>query len=472
MTTRSSCTSILIGKKASADGSVIIGRNEDSKASWPKQMVVRPARTETTTFVSKETGVTIPLPGDALSYTATPEWTDQYGLFEEDGINSAGVAMSATESAYANARVLGFDSFTDQGTNEEAMVTITLPYAHTAREGVQRLGDLIAQYGTGEANGILFADHDEAWYMEVVTGHRWAAQRIPDDSFAVVANQLSIQEVDFDSTDFMASADLRDFAAANHLWQAGQPFNLRHIFGTNDQSDRVYNYPRVWYGHRMLAPVASQGETPESSTMPFIVRAEQPLQVESAMDFLSSHYQGTPFDPAARLPHGVDGHRYRPIALAKTQESHVLQLRQDLPAEIANIHWLAMGVPAESQYVPFFAGTTTTPANYQAGALPASMDSAYWQYKLAGVLVDAHFNHFQAKLTGVQGAVHAQHVALIAKTDAQAAGKSAAELAALATTATAEAARLSDASWAKLTMDLLASSTDFSPLNFNTDPNL
>lgn len=32
----SACTSILIGKKASRDGSIMIGRNEDAKASLAK----------------------------------------------------------------------------------------------------------------------------------------------------------------------------------------------------------------------------------------------------------------------------------------------------------------------------------------------------------------------------------------------------------------------------------------------------
>ena len=472
--TRSSCTSILIGKRASIDGSVMIGRNEDSKASWPKHLVKHPAQDLATapTFTSKETGVSFALPQQALAYTATPEWTDQCGLFEEDGINSAGVAMSATESAYANPQTLGADPFTDAGINEEAMVTITLPYVHTAREGVQRLGALITAHGTGEANGVLFADQDEAWYMEIISGHRWLAQRIPDDAYAVAANQLSIEVIDFGSADFMYSADLRDFAQRNHLWRADTPFNARQIFGTDSQQDRMYNYPRVWSGHQLLSAASSVAETPTSSDMPFIKRPDRPLRLEDACAFLSNHYEDTPYDPAARIDNGDDGHRFRPIALAKTQESHVLQLRPDLNPAIANIHWLAMGVPAESQFVPFFAGLTDTPDNYKVGALPASLDSAYWQYKLTGVLLDAHFQHFLPAVHAVQDAVHAQHLALIARTDAAAAELDGAQSAELATKASFEAGQVADAAWQKLQMQLLSESTDFSPLNFKTDPDL
>ncbi|WP_121499987.1 C69 family dipeptidase, partial [Schleiferilactobacillus harbinensis] len=183
------CTSILVGKNASADGSVIIGRNEDSKPAWPKhfRQMVAPMPY---TFTSKDTGFTIKLTEPGVRYTATPEWTAEYGVFAEDGINGYGVAMSATESAYANPRVLAYDPLNPKGIGEEAMITVVLPYIHSAREGVTRLGQIVNQYGTSESNGILFADQQEAWYLETGSGHHWVAQRIPDDAYAVVANEL------------------------------------------------------------------------------------------------------------------------------------------------------------------------------------------------------------------------------------------------------------------------------------------
>lgn len=141
-----------------ADGSTVIGRNEDSKSAWPKHMVIHPRQTfaEDQTFVSKDNGFAMPLEKTRFKYSATPEWTDEFGLFEEDGINEYGVCMSATESAYANERVLGFDPLVEKGIGEEAMVTVVLPYVKTAREGVKRLGAIVEKYGTCESNGILF----------------------------------------------------------------------------------------------------------------------------------------------------------------------------------------------------------------------------------------------------------------------------------------------------------------------------
>ena len=83
----SACTSILIGKKASRDGSIMIGRNEDAKAAWPKRLIVHARGEMPSQFVSKDTKLELTLPKISARYTATPEWTDKYGLFEEAGIN-------------------------------------------------------------------------------------------------------------------------------------------------------------------------------------------------------------------------------------------------------------------------------------------------------------------------------------------------------------------------------------------------
>ncbi len=169
-------------------------------------------------FSSNDNGFKISLPTIRAKYSATPEWTDKFGLFEEDGFNEYGVAMSATESTYTNKLALGADPLVEDGIGEEAMITVVLPYVKTAREGVQRLGQIVEYYGTSESNGILFADQNEAWYMETGGGHNWVAQRIPDDSYAVIANQSAIQGIDFDDPKhFMWSTNIRKFVADNHL---------------------------------------------------------------------------------------------------------------------------------------------------------------------------------------------------------------------------------------------------------------
>lgn len=461
------CTSILIGKKASIDGSVMIGRNEDAKAAWPKHMVVHQHGELDKRFLSKDTKLELTLPGDSARYTATPEWTDKDGLFEEDGINEYDVAMSATESAYANPLVLGCDPLVEGGLNEEAMVTVVLPFVKTAREGVQRLGDLIAHYGTGETNGVLFADNDEAWYFESGSGHYWVAQRIPDDSYAVVANQLAIQEIDFNDPDnFMYHPGIQEFVEENHLNPNPGSFNFRRIFGTADRSDAIYSEPRVWIGHQMFSPQAAQDEFPESTELPFIMKPERQLSVFDAQNFLSNHYEGTEFDPLGKGPHA---HKYRPISLAKTQESHVLQMGRQSGA---NIHWLAMGVAAQSTYVPFFNGITDVPAPYKRGKLPAQLNSAYWIFKHVSVLVDSHLHDFLPLLEDVQKERRAAAIRLIRLTDAELKVSQGQSRDAFLTRQSNNFAIDTMNAYKKLALELITKMTDYSPLNFNTDENL
>lgn len=460
------CTSILIGKDASIDGTIMIGRNEDAKAAWPKHMVVHQRGEMPNHFISKDTRLELDLPEGSARYTATPEWTDKDGLFEEDGINEYDVAMSATESAYSNALVLGYDPLVENGLNEEAMITVVLPYVKTAREGVQRLGNLIAKYGTGETNGVLFADNDEAWYFETGAGHYWVAQRIPDDSYAVVANQLAIQEIDFnDSANFMFHPGIQEFVEKHDLNPDPSTFNFRKIFGTADRSDAIYSEPRVWAGHQMFSPRQATDETPESTELPFIMKPDHKLSIFDAQNYLSNHYEGTEFDP---LGHGEYAHKYRPISLAKTQESHILQMNR--PG--ANIHWLAMGVAAESTYVPFFNGITDTPAPYKRGKLPAQLNSAYWIFKHASVLVDSHLHDFLPLLRDVQKERNATAIKMIAETDRRLPNLKGEARATFLTRQSDDYATDTLNAYKKLSLELITKMTDYCELNFNTDENL
>ncbi|MEG1750926.1 MAG: C69 family dipeptidase, partial [Raoultibacter sp.] len=139
--THCACTTILVGKKATLDGSTIIARTEDNEHSCvPKRHIVVPAHTyDKETFTSQNNGFSLELNGEALRYTATPEVDTSEGLYEEAGINSAGVAMSATESVYANEHALGYDPLVEDGLAEDALVTVVLPFITTAREGIARV---------------------------------------------------------------------------------------------------------------------------------------------------------------------------------------------------------------------------------------------------------------------------------------------------------------------------------------------
>ena len=220
------CTTILVGKKASYDGSTMIARNDDSGSGHftAKKFVVVQPEEHPAVYKSVISHVEVPLTGNALRMTAMPNAVEGKGIWAASGVNAANVGMTATETITSNPRVLGADPLVvyqpardgqpevPGGIGEEDIVYLVLPYIHSAREGVLRLGKLLEEYGTYEMNGIAFQDVDEIWWLETIGGHHWMARRVPDDSYVVMPNQLGIDAFDLDDAfgaqeNYLCSAD-------------------------------------------------------------------------------------------------------------------------------------------------------------------------------------------------------------------------------------------------------------------------
>ena len=188
------CTTILVGKKASYDGSTMIARNDDSGSGHftAKKFVVVQPEEHPAVYKSVISHVEVPLPGNALRMTAMPNAVEGKGIWAASGVNAANVGMTATETITSNPRVLGADPLVvyqpardgqlevPGGIGEEDIVYLVLPYIHSAREGVLRLGKLLEEYGTYEMNGIAFQDVDEIWWLETIGGHQAENSEIVD----------------------------------------------------------------------------------------------------------------------------------------------------------------------------------------------------------------------------------------------------------------------------------------------------
>ena len=125
-----SCTTILVGKDASYDGSTIIARTEDSQSGefTPKQFIVVKPEDQPRHYKSVLSSFEIDLPDNPMRYTSVPDALRKDGIWGEAGINEANVAMSETETITTNARVLGADPLVASGIGEEDMLTLVLPY--------------------------------------------------------------------------------------------------------------------------------------------------------------------------------------------------------------------------------------------------------------------------------------------------------------------------------------------------------
>lgn len=427
----SDCTEILVGKRASIDGSTIVARNEDGYGPInPIKFIVHAATDQpNATYTSVTTGVTVPLPDHAYRYTATPQADQSDGRYEEAGINEFNVGMSATETTATNPRVLGYDPLVHDGVDEEGMLTLVLPYIKTAKEGVQRLGALLEKYGTGESNSIAFNDNNDIWLLETAGGHHWGAIRLPEDTYAIVPNQTVLQEMDLtDSDNFLGATDLLTFVNQYHLNPSPEHFNFREIFGTHNEADAYYNTPRTWYGQKLFNPELDQ--QPTAQDMPMYRQPSHQLAIEDVQFFLSSHYNGTPYDPFDTFASGTptEQQQYRPIAMDRNQCSSILQIRNDVPAEQAAIQWIAMGFFAYAPYVPFFTNITDTPADYQNTTDRVDVDNVYWLNKTLSVLIEPHWHEFAEAVNAFKDGCQSYARGRVAVTDANLTGDPAAYL--------------------------------------------
>ena len=282
------CTTILVGKKASYDGSTMIARNDDSGSGHftAKKFTVVTPKEQPKTYVSVLSHVKVELPEQAMRYTSMPNAEKGEGIWAASGVNEANVAMTATETITTNPRVQGADPLVvyqpakdgqeevPGGIGEEDIVYLVLPYIKSAREGVARLGQLLETYGTYENNGIAFQDADEIWWLETIGGHHWMARRVPDDVYVVMPNQLGIDTFDLEDAlgeqkEYMCSPDLKEFIEKYHLdLSMDGILNPRDAFGSHDDSDHVYNTPRAWYMERYLNPNSVNWDGPDADYTP------------------------------------------------------------------------------------------------------------------------------------------------------------------------------------------------------------
>lgn len=408
------CTTILVGKKASYDGSTLIARNDDGFFDEKKLIVVTPEK-QGKKYKSKIAQLEIELPDNPLRYTATPSVNDKHGIWAANGINAKNVAMTATETLTSNPLVLGADPYVRPefdkkgkcikagGIGEEDLVVLVLPYISSAREGVIRLGALLEQYGTYEPNGIAFSDENEIWWLETIGGHHYIARRVKDEEYVIMPNQFGIDNFDLEDAlgaqkEHICSKDLKEFIDKNHLnLNLKGKFNPRLIFGSHSDADHVYNTPRAWFMARYFNPRTYKWDgdnadyNPESDDIPWSLVPEHKITVEEVKYILSSYYQGTPYNPYQKADNPLKW-IYRPIGISRTGVMEILQIRPYVKDEIKGIEWLSFASNPFNASVPLYANVNKIPSYFSDTTLDIdTLNSYFWASRLIGVLADTKY---------------------------------------------------------------------------------
>ena len=437
------CTSIMVGKKASADGSVMTSHTCDSwYRTWMQVVPARDYQADTVTSVY-----------EGRMHTEYPTSFD--GMKERGQIPQAAHTYRYLDTAYPclNEHQLAIGETTYSGRDTlvnkdgmfmiEELQRIALERCTTAREAIALMGELVKEYGYGDGGECLtIADPSEVWIFEIQgegpdrKGAVWAAQRIPDDHIAVSANVSRIGRIDFnDHENFMWSDNVKDVARELKLWDGKGEFSFWKAYSGGNYFDEPKNYSvRELYIMQQLAPNAGLNDQMEE--LPVSIRPESKVSVEDMARLLGSYYEGTPLNLSGRLkvknkpkkgeetadPDSIVSpvanpwmqpdeiavyealgdsamHNIRTVSVSWCAYSTIIQCRDWLPDGVGGVAWICLDNPGQSPRFPVFAGTTDLPDMLKiCGQHRTRDDAALWHFREANRMATVRWGDARKQL--------------------------------------------------------------------------
>ncbi|MGX7106465.1 C69 family dipeptidase [Hutsoniella sourekii] len=381
------CTGVYVGKDLTTDGTTIFGRTEDLEPDHNKNFILVPAKTNKPGDKYKDlsNGFEFDLPRESYQYTAIPDTTPDQGDFHEAGFNEYGVAMDATVTAYAHHDILAKDPLVKDGVSESNLTNVVLAHIKSAREGIELIAQLVTEKGAAEGNSLILSDKKETWYMEILSGHQYAAIKLPNDKYAVFPNGYYLGAIDIkDKENVISSPDIIKVAKeAGRLAEEKGQIKVAASYGYPIEAGTKSRYIQ---GVNLLDPEAKLTMT--SKETPLLRTANKKISLQAVKDMLRNRFEGTEFIPAdnASSPTGEpieyeedlpDNARY-PIGNVSTMEAHVFQMDDRMPDKIPGTLWLAMGSPNASPFLPYFANILDTAAPYKVSGTSFDENSYYW----------------------------------------------------------------------------------------------
>ncbi len=371
------CTGVIVGKGLTTDGSFIFGRNEDflDTPEHNKNFVVheRGKNKPGTVFKDASNGFTYTLPEERFKYFSVPDVTPEEGIFDEAGYNEYGVAIDTTVSADSNDKIKKIDPYVKDGIAESAMPTVILPYVKTAREGVLRLAEIIKTKGAAEGNILVIADKKEMWYIEIYSGHQFVAVKYPDDKFSVFPNTFFLGTVDLnDKNNVIKSDGIEKVAkdAGSYVAVNGK----MHLAKSYAPEFAERNRSRAYSGILQINPKAKINYNDDR--FEFFQSSDKKISLQDVMGVLRNRLENTKFKPQMDGKKG-DDYKY-PINNENVIESHIFQIKKDLPANVGGIMWLTMASSKYSPYIPYYGNINATYDAYHVKGGKYDANSFYW----------------------------------------------------------------------------------------------
>ena len=397
------CCGFIIGRQLTKDGTTLFGRTEDypyypNGGKHNKNYVVVDAKTynEGDQIEDESNGFTYPHAANEMKYTATYDSArgdGSNGAFGEHGFNEAGVSMTATVTAIPNKKVLKTDPLTENGIPEAAMLDVVLPRVKSAREGVELLAKVIEEKGSAEGNVVVFADQNETWYMEILSGHQYVAVKVPEDKYAVFANTYYLGHVDLNDTEnVIASKDVEKVAkeSGNYKTDKDGNFHIAKSYGPEKYAEG--DRSRTYAGITLLDPdskVTYEDDEYELFRSPTDPNKKYTLEDAFALQrnrFEHLNGRFVPDDQIGVKKQGDDGsndtvrkdqYKYA-LGNENVIDAHVYQINPNLPKSFGGTVWLGMGPSRNTPYVPFYGNVKDTFEAFKPQTATYDPNSWYW----------------------------------------------------------------------------------------------
>ena len=397
------CCGFIIGRQLTKDGTTLFGRTEDypyypNGGKHNKNYVVVDAKTynEGDQIEDESNGFTYPHAANEMKYTATYDSArgdGSNGAFGEHGFNEAGVSMTATVTAIPNKKVLSKDPLKENGLPEAAMLDVILPRVKTAREGVELLAKVIEEKGSAEGNVVVFADQNETWYMEILSGHQYVAVKVPEDKYAVFANTYYLGHVDLNDTEnVIASKDVEKVAkeSGNYKTDKDGNFHIAKSYGPEKYAEG--DRSRTYAGITLLDPdskVTYEDDEYELFRSPTDPNKKYTLEDAFALQrnrFEHLNGRFVPDDQIGVKKQGDDGsndtvrkdqYKYA-LGNENVIDAHVYQINPNLPKSFGGTVWLGMGPSRNTPYVPFYGNVKDTYEAFKPQTATYDPNSWYW----------------------------------------------------------------------------------------------
>lgn len=428
------CSNLIVGKKASVDGSVMVSYNADDYGMFG-HLCHYPAGTH---------------PKGSMRQIYDWDSGVYHGEIEEAPVtynvigNINEFQLSIGETTYGGREeMVDSTGILDYG----SLIYVTLQRAKTAREAISVMTSLVEKYGyNSEGETFSICDSNEAWIMEMQgtgagsKGVVWVAMRIPDDAICAHANQSRIGKFNMkDKKNVLYSKNVISYARKMG-WFNGKDsdFSWKNTYAFPDFSGRRFCDARVWSFFNHYADDFDRylpwalGKDKDAEDMPLWIVPNRKLSVADVENGMRDHYEGTalaldttsigggvyemPYRPTP-LTFTVDGKQYfneRPISTQQTAFTFVSQLRSWLPREIGGVLWFGNDDANMVAYTPVYCGNTVQPACYNtkgADAVTFSSDNAFWLCNMVSNMVYPRYSQLFPELKTVRDSLETSYFA-------------------------------------------------------------